>query len=369
MRATSLLRRWHQTVLPNRSFLRIQGPDSGIFLQGLVTNSLSPLSHSKSSLYSAILNSTGRVLFDVFFYPITPSETPIRSVKKPTNAPTKGKNVEEEELPMDYIMEFEGGMKQELLDFLGTYVLRSRVRYRIESNLECRVVWNSSPSVPSQALSLPEDYQPDPRLPSLGFRTCVPSSAPSLPDDEFMHSSPLAYSLHRILNGVPEGPHELQPGVALPLEAGLGDLHGVDYKKGCYVGQELTARTHYRGLVRKRFAPVRIWKEGDVESSSLLEKEEEWEAEGEVESLRHLNLTPLVSSVKSPRPSGRLLSVLNARRGDEKALVGLALVRTDDERKGDGVVAAVRGEEGNVNWMVKSWRRSWWKDGTDEPND
>ncbi|MGB1471048.1 MAG: YgfZ/GcvT domain-containing protein, partial [Candidatus Puniceispirillaceae bacterium] len=60
----------------------------------------------------------------------------------------------------------------------------------------------------------------------------------------------------RICSGIPEGAADLTPNRTLMLEAGLDKLAAVDFKKGCYIGQEVTARTHYRGLVKRRLFPV-----------------------------------------------------------------------------------------------------------------
>lgn len=68
------------------------------------------------------------------------------------------------------------------------------------------------------------------------------------------------YHLHRLIFSVPEGPDDWP---SLPLEGSLDLMNGVDYKKGCYVGQELTARTHHRGVVRKRVVALRLFKEGE----------------------------------------------------------------------------------------------------------
>lgn len=65
--------------------------------------------------------------------------------------------------------------------------------------------------------------------------------------------------MRRILHGVPEGQAEITPGAALPAETCIDYMRGIDFRKGCYVGQELTIRTHHRGVVRKRIVPVQLY--------------------------------------------------------------------------------------------------------------
>ena len=71
-----------------------------------------------------------------------------------------------------------------------------------------------------------------------------------------------AYDRHRLALGVPDGSRDLVPEKSILLESGFDELNGVDWQKGCYVGQELTARTKYRGLIKKRLFPVRIDRPG-----------------------------------------------------------------------------------------------------------
>jgi len=82
----------------------------------------------------------------------------------------------------------------------------------------------------------------------------------TVPSDLFERTTPSHYHLHRITHSIPENPQDFP---ALPLEANLDLMNGIDYKKGCYVGQELTARTHFKGVVRKRGVAVRLFREGE----------------------------------------------------------------------------------------------------------
>jgi len=100
----------------------------------------------------------------------------------------------------------------------------------------------------------------DPRLPALGARAFLPraNAVETLRDLGFAQAQPGAFRRLRYSLGVPEGSEDLIPDKSILLECGFDEMHGIDWQKGCYMGQELTARTKYRGLVRKRLLPVRF---------------------------------------------------------------------------------------------------------------
>ena len=139
---------------------------------------------------------------------------------------------------------------------LGMYKLRSKVTVEDRSaTMDVAVVFGPGAekhnAVPG-ALSYI-----DPRLPELGVRVLTPAGQAGkmlgLPE------APLAdYESLRLSLGVPDGSRDLPVEKALLLESGFDELNGVDWKKGCYMGQELTARTKYRGLVKKRLFPVKV---------------------------------------------------------------------------------------------------------------
>ena len=90
---------------------------------------------------------------------------------------------------------------------------------------------------------------PDPRLPEAGFRSLSETTLTA-------NATAADYAAHRIALGLPDGPPDLEVEKTLLLEAGFDELNGVAWDKGCYMGQELTARTKYRGLVERRLVPV-----------------------------------------------------------------------------------------------------------------
>ena len=100
----------------------------------------------------------------------------------------------------------------------------------------------------------------DPRGAALGLRAVLPVGADLafLERAGFARGSPADYERHRIAMGAPDGSRDMEVGRATLMECGFEALNGVDFEKGCYVGQELTARTKHRGLVRRRLARVAL---------------------------------------------------------------------------------------------------------------
>lgn len=175
------------------------------------------------------------------------------------------------------------------------------------------------------------------------------------------------YTIHRIVRGVPEGSQEIIPGTSFPMEANLDVMGGgtysifisrfdskkyspassVDFRKGCYIGQELTVRTYHTGAIRKRIFPVAIH-----DSSEPLEEVERLISEAPADK----TIKPLVlnagGDIRKPRGTGKLL---NGVRG-----VGLALLRTDHlEAVDKGGVGLVIGE-GSERRRVSYWYPDWW---------
>ncbi|KAI1330444.1 hypothetical protein F5Y16DRAFT_363193 [Xylariaceae sp. FL0255] len=257
--------------LSSRRLISLTGSGAPQFLQGLVTTSIpgGNASTIKSSAteeaaadrnwsYCGFLNATGRVLHDVFIYPVCPGGV---GSQDPA-----------------YMIEVDATRLPELLRHIRRYKLRSKIAFRAIEPDELGVwqVWDDVRSDSSSLIpaleKLPEGtitaLLPDYRAPKLGWRVLSPNL------DRLMQehgSSELVdedvYKVRRYLHGVPEGATEIIPEHALPSESNMDLMEGVDFRKGCYVGQELTIRTRHRGVVRKRILPVMLY-DNDGSSSS-----------------------------------------------------------------------------------------------------
>jgi hypothetical protein len=134
-----------------------------------------------------------------------------------------------------------------LIQRLGRFRLRSKVVLRdVSDALHVHVVWNGVPALESGTVAAP-----DPRLPEAGWRLLAPEALPA-------NATAAAWDAHRLALGLPDGSADLEAEKSVLLEAGFDELNGVSWSKGCYMGQELTARTKYRGLLKRRLVPVTI---------------------------------------------------------------------------------------------------------------
>jgi folate-binding protein YgfZ len=212
--------------LADRAVFRVTGTDARKFLQGMLTNDVGKLADGEA-MHAGLLAPQGKILFELFLI----------AAKD------------------DFLIDVAKDKMAELIKRLGFYRLRSKVEMAEEPGLKVAAVWGGSPRLPEGAISYV-----DPRLAALGSRVLLPSGA-SVSELGCGSATEADYHAMRIKLGVPQGGIDYSFGDTFPHEALFDQLNGVDFKKGCYVGQELVSRMEHRGLARKRIVPV----EGEAE--------------------------------------------------------------------------------------------------------
>ncbi|KAI9323279.1 hypothetical protein BX666DRAFT_2146040 [Dichotomocladium elegans] len=232
--------------IPDRGMLTIEGPDTAKFLQGLITNHMPLIAKGGEGLFTAFLTPQGRMLYDAFIYPVNEAD----GFPQPK-----------------YVIECASSATTSLLKHLKRYILRSKVKIRDAS--EEYTLWNIwgdtlAARVASESKPLCNIGCMDPRVPGFGYRAVLPrdkeiSTLLSSSVGHFEELSASEYTIRRILHGIPEGPLDMLPEHSLPLESNFDYMNGVNFNKGCYLGQELTIRTHHTGVVRKRIVPVQLY--------------------------------------------------------------------------------------------------------------
>ncbi len=232
-------------ILDTRGILTVGGADRRAFLQGLVSNDVERIAADRA-IWAAFLTPQGKYLHDFFMMEI--GET--------------------------LYLDCEGG--ERLMDFgrrLNRYKLRAEIEFGIADDYAVAVLFGDGAP---EALGQPDEpgaarildgggaLYMDPRLAAIGARAILPAgdAATVLEGLGFAAATAEDYDNARLALGLPDGSRDMVVEKSILLEANFEELNGVDWDKGCYMGQELTARTRYRGLVRKRLMPVAI--EGDA---------------------------------------------------------------------------------------------------------
>ncbi len=208
--------------LDQRGALTVTGPDAGRFLDNLLTNDVGKLAPGRAA-YAALLTPQGKIIVDMLA-----SKTADGFLL---------------DVPLSHVAD--------LVRRLTLYRLRSKVEVAdVSETTRVLVVWGDGllPREPQLVI--------DPRIPGLGARAYL---APGAPMPDGVHEAGLeAYREHRIALGAPMGGLDFVYGDAFPHEACLDQLNGIDFKKGCYVGQEVVSRMEHRGTARTRVTPVVI---------------------------------------------------------------------------------------------------------------
>jgi folate-binding protein YgfZ len=221
------------SVLAHRGVIAVGGADRVAFLQGLISNDTTKVTPGQA-IWAALLTPQGRFLNDMFVAASDDGET--------------------------LLLETERERAAALARKLSLYKLRSQVKVEDRSAaMEVAVVFGAGVDVARLSQEGLVAFI-DPRLSELGVRVLGPAGkVATILSSLGCRERPLAdYDALRLGLGVPDGSRDLVVEKALLLENGFDELNGVDWQKGCYMGQELTARTKYRALIRKRLFPVRV---------------------------------------------------------------------------------------------------------------
>lgn len=231
-------------ALPDRGILAIGGEDRHAFLQGLVSNDVDQTREGRA-IYAAFLTPQGKYLHD--FLILEKDDTLFLDCER------------------DRIADLQRRLK--------IYKLRSRVTIEdVSSEFRTMVVFGPAvfdalavaPTPGARLEGLPAPAFVDPRTPALGVRVLLPDAAAGSAIEETLERHGLssvpvdAYETLRIGLCVPDGSRDLVIEKSILLENNFDALNGVSWTKGCYIGQELTARTKYRALIRKRLMPVMV---------------------------------------------------------------------------------------------------------------
>jgi folate-binding protein YgfZ len=212
-------------LLPDRGVIKVAGIDARKFLNGLVTADMGKVTPAKPC-FAALLTSQGKLIVDF---------------------------IVAEAADGSFLLDCPRALVPALVERLGFYRLRAKITVENQSeSLGVMAIWDGvAPTLPA-----PASYS-DPRLPELGLRCIVPLPPANLAATfgaELVDAA--AYEAHRIALGVPSGGIDFVYGDAFPHEADMDQLHGVDFQKGCFVGQEVVSRMEHRGSARTRVVPV-----------------------------------------------------------------------------------------------------------------
>ncbi|BBM98220.1 transferase CAF17, mitochondrial [Marchantia polymorpha subsp. ruderalis] len=348
------------TQVKSRGVISLDGPDVFKFLQGLITNDVHRLEGIPESavptpspttpvamtppMYTALLSPQGRFLYDLVLY--RPTQSVERLDRSGSGPDTEGNGVPA------LVADVDTAEVDNIISHLKRHRLRAKVN--IENLSTDFKVWQrfggASADNGSEAGSLgwsggtdrsaqqtaESDAQgwrwyADPRLRELGHRGVFPGNdvPPLVTADQIVGDE--YYLLWRLEQGVAEGSTEIPKGEAIPLEYNLAGLNAISFEKGCYIGQELVARTHHRGVIRKRLMPVNfVFEDGSEAQQEVVPGVDILDAE-------------------SNKKVGKVTTVLGPR--------GFALIRLDAAQR---ATSKLKLDIPAKNVRLKAIRPKWW---------
>lgn len=231
-------------LLEDRGVLAVSGADTRKFLQDIVSNDVTKVGPDRA-IYASLLTAQGKFLHEFFMVEFDPGDGPA------------------------LVLDGERNRLADLTRRLTLYKMRAKVDLADLSETWCVAALFGGGALEALGLDAGEGVArafgggvafADPRLDALGVRALLPrtEATTALREAGFAPGAPADYDLLRLGHGVPDGSRDIIIEKSFPLEVGFDELHAIDYDKGCYIGQELTARTHHRGKIRKRLFRVDI---------------------------------------------------------------------------------------------------------------
>lgn len=320
-------------LLASRAVLRVSGSEALKLLQGITTQKLVPASEDVRPRFSAMLNSQGRMLADFIVVP-QEGHFLLDCEREASDIITKT------------IQQFIMRRDVRIDEVTADWAVSAMPRCRDEAAARLAL---AAAGVPGDALA---SLAQDPRCAQLGWRSLHRRPAEGATGDEG------EYDLVRMAAGVPQGLADFAPREALGPECSLDWLNGLSFKKGCYIGQELIARTYARGAIRKRYVPV-------VLAASAAELPLRSELEHAAAAGDFAQHSRADARLPLPPPGCRLLTeagksagVLRSSRGNR----AIALVRLRDAFSADGTAQALRLDTAEALY-VRPYAPAWWPAG------
>jgi len=214
--------------LPDRGVVKVSDEDARNFLNGLVTTDVTELAPGLGR-FGALLTPQGKIIVDFLI----------------TEAPSGHGG--------GFLIDCPRALAQDLATKLGFYKLRAKVAVEnLSNNLGVLAAWDGDFTLK------PDLSYADPRHAALGWRILIPEELKQKVADligaDLVDSG--LYEAHRIASGAPRGGLDFMYGDAFPHETNMDRLHGIDFDKGCYVGQEVVSRMQHRGTARTRTVKV-----------------------------------------------------------------------------------------------------------------
>ena len=268
--------------LPDRAVISIKGEDAVSFLAGLLTCTVDA---SPTLRYGALLTPQGKIIADFFL----------------CGRPRQEAGGEGQD---GFLLDVANSVAEILLKRLSLYKLRAKLMFAdISSELGIAASWEGSAPTASGALAFP-----DPRFAAMGWRIIAPVDTLS----RLANATPADYDTHRIGLAMPNGGRDFVYGDAFPHEACMDQLGGVDFDKGCYVGQEVVSRTQHRGSARSRIAALRFLGEAPPEGVEVLAGEKRIGRIGSVDGAKGR----AIASLRLDRLADALAEKLSLRAGE-----------------------------------------------------